>query len=156
MGAELEEPAMTQTEAGFLSQTSVQETEPAPSSTQSASVVLDSPVQSQPKAAAGATPVGKRSRPTTSSALGNISDGLDRFTDVLAAVGTGRPLGLDATSVRKNKAVKRVETMESDLDDEQKLDLMDLFCKDVTMADAYLSIESDSLRKSWVQRRLFE
>ena len=35
--------------------------------------------------------------PPKSSALENISEGLDRFTDVLAAVGTGHPLSLDAT-----------------------------------------------------------
>ncbi len=98
----------------------------------------------------------KRIRPNTSHTLGELRDGLERFTDVFAAVGSGRSIGLDATPVRKNKAVQRMEKLEGALDDGQKLDLMDLFTKDVAMADAYLAIESEGLRKRWIDRRLSE
>lgn len=74
----------------------------------------------------------------------------------MAAVASGRPVGLDATPTRKTKAIKRLETLEDDLDNEEKLDMMDLFQKDVGMADAYMSIQGEDLRKGWVQRRLRE
>lgn len=101
-------------------------------------------------------PSSQRARPTTSHALGEIRDGLDRFTEVFAAVGSGRPMGVDATPVRKTKAIARMEKLETELSDIEKLDLTDLFTKDVAMADSYNSIESEGLRKAWVERRLRE
>lgn len=98
----------------------------------------------------------KRSRSSIASGFEDLREGLDNFTGVFASVAAGRPVGVEATPVRKDKAIKRMEQLETDLDDMQKLDLMDLFTKDVKMADAYLSMEGEGLRKRWVERRLGE
>ena len=93
---------------------------------------------------------------TIAGTLSELHDGLSHFTDVIAAVGPGFTVGLDATPIRKNKAIQHMEKFEVDLDNSQKLDLMDLFTSDVAKADAYLAIEGEGLRKEWVARRLRE
>lgn len=91
-----------------------------------------------------------------SSAFGEIGDRLERFTDVFTAAATGRPVGVEATPVRRQKAIRQMEKLEVHLTDEEKVNLMDLFTKDIAMCDAYTSIQGEGMRKVWVKRRLEE
>ena len=92
---------------------------------------------------------------TIAGTLGELCDGLSHFTDVIAAVGSGCTVGLDATPIRKNKAIQRMEKFEVDLDNSQKLDLMAL-SSDMAKVDAYLAIEGEGLCKEWVACHLHE
>ena len=85
--------------------------------------------------------------------LGKLCNGLSHFTDDIAAVGSGYTV--DATPIRKNKAIQCMEKFEVDLDNSQKLDLMAL-SSDMAKADAYLAIEGEGLCKEWVACHLHE
>ena len=89
----------------------------------------------------------KKVRVTTSGAIEELCDGLDHFTEIFAVVGSGCPTGVEATPVCKTKTIVCMEKFGTDLTDIKKLDLTDLFTKNVAMADTYLSIESEGLCK---------
>jgi hypothetical protein len=94
-------------------------------------------------------------RPSGAVALHGIHDRLDDFTEIFRYAMTDSHVPqLLATPARKSKAMQRAQTLESTLSDEHIVKLMDLFQKDVTMADAYLSIKRHGVRKAWVNQHL--
>jgi hypothetical protein len=64
------------------------------------------------------------------------------------------PRRLGDPDARKSAAQHRAEKLETWLDDQHQMALMDIFHDDVEMADQYLGIKKDSLRKLWVRKRL--
>lgn len=81
-------------------------------------------------------------------------DRLDDFTDVFRDVMTGKKPGTESTPSRKTRAMQLVQTVETSLSDKRIVALFDLFQKDVTMADAYLAISRDGVRKAWVEAHI--
>jgi hypothetical protein len=80
---------------------------------------------------------------------GHISD----ISDAIRST-TGRPTGLEASPLRKRRAVRSAEEREGDLDEEDLITLVDIFTADVSAADTYMELRRDGLRKAWVANRL--
>src|ERR1700678_254470 len=65
-------------------------------------------------------------------------------------VTTGKKTGLEASPIRKSTAMKRAQELETDLSDECVVGLIDLFQAHVAVADTYLSLSHEAIRKKWV------
>jgi hypothetical protein len=92
-------------------------------------------------------------RPRVGHALNGMNDKLDDFTDVFREAMSGKKTGVDSTPSRKTRAMQRAQAVEITLSDKRIVALIDLFQKDVTVADAYLAITRDGVRKKWVEAR---
>jgi hypothetical protein len=80
---------------------------------------------------------------------GHISDISDAIRDA-----TGRPTGLEASPLRKCRAVQSAKEREGDLDEEDLITLVDIFTADVSAVDTYMELRQDGLQKAWVANRL--
>lgn len=58
------------------------------------------------------------------------------------------------TPQRKQKAMIQAQKLETDLDDDQMVSLINLFQHDVSAAAAYLVLQRAGLRKAWVKDKL--
>src|SRR5271168_4571534 len=97
----------------------------------------------------------KRQRmPSGAHALNGIKEGLVEFTEVFRNATTGKKTGLEASLIRKSMAMKRAQELETDLSDECVVGLIDLFQADVAVADTYLSLSCEAIRKKWVRARI--
>jgi len=56
--------------------------------------------------------------------------------------------------VRKTLALERVQELETTLSDQCITALVELFHADITMADTYLALSRDGVRKQWISNRL--
>lgn len=79
-----------------------------------------------------------------------MNDRLDEFTDVFREAFAVKGSRLPSTPQRKAKAMQRAQELETTLSDRRLVALIDLFRSDITMADTYLSLKRDSIRKEWV------
>jgi hypothetical protein len=64
------------------------------------------------------------------------------------------PRQLGDPHARKSAARRRAQDVDTWLDDQHQIGLMDIFHADVEMADQYIEIKKESLRKLWVKTRL--
>ncbi|KAM5530466.1 hypothetical protein V8D89_015866 [Ganoderma adspersum] len=85
-----------------------------------------------------------------SSLNGLLHTMLTAETTGIAPVASIVPL----TPQKKQLAIRRAQQLEQHLEDDKMILLLNLFEKDVGVADAYLVIEQDGLRKAWVDRKL--
>ena len=63
---------------------------------------------------------------------------------------------VNSTSECKARAVDLAQEQETELDDDDMVALLDVFCADATAADMYVQIKKDSVQKKWVQKQLNE
>ena len=66
---------------------------------------------------------------------------------------SGKKTGVDSAPSQKTRAMQRAQVIETTLSDKRIVLLIDLFQNDVTVADAYLAITRDGVRKKWVEAR---
>lgn len=90
-------------------------------------------------------------QPCVGEALNGMGSKLDDFTDMFQETMSGKKTGVDSTPSRKTRAMQRVQVIETTLSDKCIVALIDLFQNDVTVADAYLAITRDGVRKKWVE-----
>ena len=104
--------------------------------------------------------VSKKQRTTSGTvALNGIKESLDTFNSTI-----GRNLGLrqlereraDTSPERRAKAMDLLQEQETYLDDDRMIAFIDLFRADTAVADAYLAIKRDGLRRKWVEKQLKE
>jgi hypothetical protein len=62
----------------------------------------------------------------------------------------------DTSPERRRKAMTRLQAIETHLDDERLIALIDLFKTETAEADTYMSLQRDALRKKWLQKQLQE
>jgi hypothetical protein len=62
----------------------------------------------------------------------------------------------DTSPERRQKAMARLQEVETHLDDERLIALIDLFKAETIEADTYMSLQRDALRKKWLQKQLLE
>jgi len=96
-------------------------------------------------------PSTKRVRPSGAVALHAMNERLEDFTEVFREVFTGKKSGVLSTPQRKSKAMQRAQELETTLSDQCIVGLVDLFRADITMADTYLSLHREGVRKQWVR-----
>lgn len=60
----------------------------------------------------------------------------------------------DTSPERRQKAMARLQEIETDLDDARLVALIDLFKTNTSEADAYMSLQREGLRKKWVDKQL--
>ena len=89
--------------------------------------------------------------PSGAHALHGMKEGLVEFTEVFHDAMSGKKSGLEASPIRKSMAMKRAQELETDLSDGCIVGLIDLFQADVALADAYLSLSCEAIRKKWVR-----
>jgi len=93
-------------------------------------------------------------RPRIGHALNGMVEKLDDFTDVFREAMTGKKsnvVPVELTPTRKTQAMERAQTLETSISDKRIVCLIDLFQNDVTVADAYLVIKCEGVRKKWVE-----
>jgi hypothetical protein len=95
-------------------------------------------------------PSTKRARPSGALALHGMNERLEDFTEVFREAFTGKRSGILSTPQRKSKAMQRAQELETTLSDQCIVGLVDLFRADITMADTYLSLHREGVRKQWV------
>jgi hypothetical protein len=104
-----------------------------------------------------------RSSPTA-NAINGLMDTVSAISERLAPPpafvdpGPSKPnfAELQATPVRKGQAMERLQDIDGDIPEQDMLDLLDIFNKDVATADTYNRIKSDKLRRGWIERKLNE
>jgi len=96
----------------------------------------------------------KRIWPLGATALHNMNDKLEEFTNVFQEVFTGKKSGLALTPQQKAKAMQHAQEIETSLSDQRMVRLIDLFHADITMADTYLSLQCEGVRKGWVDHHV--
>jgi hypothetical protein len=103
---------------------------------------------------------GKKQWTTTGAvALNGIKESLDAFNNtlrcslVMQQPECGRA---DTSPERRAKAMDVLQEMETYLDDDRLVALIDLFRQDTAAADAYLAIKRDGLRRRWVEKQLID
>lgn len=82
-----------------------------------------------------------------------MNEKLEEFTDVFRDAMSGKRSGVESTPSRKTRAMKRAQQLETTLSDKCIVGLIDLFQNDVNIADAYLALTRDGVRKQWVSAR---
>ncbi|KAF8165808.1 hypothetical protein B0H34DRAFT_671559 [Crassisporium funariophilum] len=92
----------------------------------------------------------QEARPSGAVTLHGMNERLDDFTDVFHEAFTGKKSGVEATPSQKMQAMQHMQELETTLSDECIVALIDLFQADVSVADVYLSISRDGVRKAWV------
>lgn len=88
------------------------------------------------------------------AALLALGDQFSAFNDIYRNRSTSRPTALELSPNRKRNAIERAEELETELDDERLVQLINIFETDVSAADAYMVIKRDGLRKAWVKAKL--
>lgn len=109
----------------------------------------------------GSVVSGKKQRSTVSGAvtLNGIKESLDMFNKTIdrSLVQPQSQARIHDTSPEhRAKAMARVQAIETHLDDMRMIALIDLFKADTTEADAYMSLQRDTLRKKWLEKQLVE
>lgn len=83
-----------------------------------------------------------------------ISERLDNFTEAFR-VATGTSMtGIEASPIRKRRAIRSAQELEDDLSDLDLVNLVNLFRSDVGAADTYMELKREGLRKAWVMDQL--
>ena len=104
-----------------------------------------------PSSGSDNNPSTKRVRPSGAVALHGMNERLEDFTEVFREVFTGKKSGVLSTPQRKSKAMQRAQELETTLSDQCIVGLVDLFQADIMMADTYLSLHREGVRKQWVR-----
>ena len=93
-------------------------------------------------------------------ALNGIKESLDMFNKTIERSLVVRPheqVQVHNTSPeRHQKAMTRLQEVETHLDDVHLIALIDLFKSNTSEADTYMSLQCEALRKKWLQKQLVE
>ena len=102
--------------------------------------------------------VNKKQQTTTGAvALNDIKESLNAFNTTLGhnlVMQQSECRCADTSPEHQAKAMHVLQDLESYLDDDRMVAFIDLFRADTAVADAYLAINHDSLRKRWVEKQL--
>jgi hypothetical protein len=103
-------------------------------------------------ASGASTPTTSSKRTTGPGALEFLGQRLGDFTTAFCDTNTK---SIATTPERKMRAIERAQDIEADLNDEELVSLITVFETDGAAADTYLAIKRETLRKIWVQKKLF-
>jgi len=103
-----------------------------------------------PSSCSDNNPSTKRVRPSGAVVLHSMNEQLEDFTKVFREVFTSKKSGVLSTPQRKSKAMQRAQELETTLSNQCIVGLVDLFRADITMADTYLFLHREGVRKQWV------
>ena len=95
----------------------------------------------------------KRPRSEQALAINGLHAELNSFTGAFHAAVAPE---VNSTPERKARAVDLAQERETELDDDDMVVLLDVFRADATVADMYVRIKKDGVRKKWVQKQLNE
>ncbi|KZT01761.1 uncharacterized protein LAESUDRAFT_763497 [Laetiporus sulphureus 93-53] len=101
-----------------------------------------------------APPASKRNRLTGSTAFHGICEELSLFNDSFWYGLQQLQPTTEGSPICKTRVIERAQELETDLDDDELVDLLMIFEKDHAAADAYMVIKSDTLQKCWVEKKL--
>jgi hypothetical protein len=91
-------------------------------------------------------------------ALNGFKESLDTFNKTIERGLVVQPHERvrDTSPERRQKAMTRLQEIETHLDDARLIALIDLFKCDTSEADTYMSLQREVLRKKWLQKQLVE
>lgn len=94
-------------------------------------------------------------KPSGAVALHGINNGLHIFADTFReAMMPDVSSRLEASPVRKTRAIERVQKVETHLSDACVCHLVEIFQENVCAADTYLALSRPSIRLMWVNQRV--
>jgi hypothetical protein len=79
---------------------------------------------------------------------------INSFTNAFhVATGTA-PTNMEVSPLHKCRAIQSAQEVEVELTNQQLIALVNLFCSDVGVADTYMELKCEGLRKAWVMDQL--
>jgi len=90
----------------------------------------------------------------TAAAIAQVAETAETIADIGMVIGNSSCAGGESSPVWKWKAMDLAQELKDDLSDNDLSSLLELFKTNVMVANAYVTIKWEGLRKTWVQRKL--